>query len=154
MAGAANDNQPTKRISGVTAFFMVLVAASIDGLQFVLAFVPGLDVVADFMLGALAAMIFGVWFAIVGVNYFSGKKAGQKIAALFGTSITELIPLLDALPALTIGVITIIVQTRAEDAGAGSTSPSKIRSLTQLRARRAAEREARIAAQIEARDAA
>lgn len=106
---------PKQRISTVSAILMIMVAVIIDVAQFFVAFIPGVDVVLDFMLGVLGIFIFGIWFMFKGVNYFSGSKSGTKLASIFGTAIIELIPLVDALPGTTIGVATLIYATRAED---------------------------------------
>lgn len=107
---------PKQRISFLTAVFMLILAFSIDGAQFVAAFILGVNVALDFFLGALGTIVTDVWFVILGVNFFGGSKAGTKIASILTTAIIEAVPLIDALPGLTMGVATIIWATRKEDA--------------------------------------
>jgi hypothetical protein len=109
-------NIPKQRISVVTGIFMIAIAFIIDAAQFLVVFIPGVDVVLDFFLGILAIMIFGVWFFLLGVNYFSGSKSGTKLATMLTTAIIEAVPLVDALPGLTLGISTLIWATRKEDA--------------------------------------
>jgi hypothetical protein len=66
--------------------------------------------VIDFM----AATCFFIWFAVLGVNY-SGKNGATKMLISLASFIVELIPIIDALPAITFGVAALIVQTRLED---------------------------------------
>ena len=110
------DDSPKRRISIVTTIIMMAVAIIIWGAQVLVAFIPGVDVVLDFILGIFADAVFGVWFFLLGVNYFGGNKSGTKLAALFTTAIVETVPLLDALPALPLGVATLIWAIRKEDA--------------------------------------
>lgn len=118
-------SQPKKqRISVVTAICMVALAVIFDGIQDILLFINVLpvigqviDVVFSWFISFLAAVSFGVWFALLRVNYFSGRKSGQKLLVMFSSIIVELIPYIDALPAITFGVVSLIIITRIEDAG-------------------------------------
>jgi hypothetical protein len=94
---------------------MIVVAMTIDFLQCIFTFIPGFNIVANFILAVLALCIFGIWFALLDINYFSGKKVVAKILTLFSTSIIELMPILDALPMVTVGVTGIILISRVED---------------------------------------
>ena len=107
---------PKQRISFLTAIFMLVTAFIIDCAQFVFAFLLAAGVALDFFFGALGTFTFLGWFWSKGVNYFGGSKAGIKIASILTTAIIEAIPLIDALPGLTMGVATIIWATRKEDA--------------------------------------
>ncbi len=105
------------KISNVEAGFMIAVALILDGIQFLFT----LFVITSFfsiLVTVLAICIFGVWFAIHRVNYFSGRKTGAKILSVFGSMFVELVPLIDGLPAITAGVIGIIVSTRLEERSA------------------------------------
>jgi hypothetical protein len=106
---------PEERIGQMTKYMLLTVAILFDGAQFLVAFIPVFDVIADFILGITAIFIFGVWFMLLGVSYFSGSKSGSKITNMVATSVVELVPLLDALPGITIGVWNIISATRQED---------------------------------------
>ena len=122
---------PRQRISFVTAILLLATAVLIYGTQALVLFIPGVDVVLDFILGIFGDMIFGIWFFLLGVNYFSGTKSLPKLTALFSTAIIETVPLLNALPALPLGVATLIWAVRKEDAQniaqAASVTPPKSR---------------------------
>lgn len=106
------------RIGNVTAFFIIATAVLFDAAQFFLNFIPVLGQVAGLFITFLAISIFGVWFLLLGVNYFSGKKAGLKMIASLGSVIAELVPLFSAFPAMTLGVVVVIIATRLEGRGA------------------------------------
>lgn len=108
---------PTQRISGTTAGFMLAVAAILDGLQ-VLLTIPVIFAPLSILVTFLAACIFGIWFAILGVSYVSGKNAGLKLFSAAGSLVVELVPLLDGLPTIVAGVSGVIFATRLEDAAA------------------------------------
>lgn len=122
-----------ERIGIATAIAMVGTALVLDGLQALLFFLnvlPAigqvLDVVGSWFISFLAVIIFGLWFALCRVNYFTGKKAGMKLLIMLSTVVVELIPILDAIPAITFGVVALIIQTRIEDKGlAGADAVTK-----------------------------
>lgn len=106
-----------KTIGNIAGGLMVLLALIVDGLQF---FLTGLLILIpfSFFVTILSLTTFGVWFAVCGVNYFSG--GGKKFLTVVATTITELAPLITAIPATTAGVLGIIIQTRIEDARANA----------------------------------
>lgn len=104
---------PTHRISLVTATALLLVAAAFWGIQaFLDAFVVTSIVAA--LVGLIADVTFFLWFMFLGVSY-KGKRGGLKLGSMIGAAIIEVIPFLDAIPALIAGVAIVIVQTRMED---------------------------------------
>lgn len=128
------DTQTPHRISTTTAFFMIVVAVLLDLIQFVFTLFVITSLLSE-LVTFFALCVFGVWFAILGVNYFSGKKVGLKLASVFTSAIVELVPLIDGLPAITAGVVGIIVSVRKEDAqpkpGSTNTASNHIRFGTQ-----------------------
>jgi hypothetical protein len=102
------------RVSGVSMGFMIAIAAIFDLLQFLLTLTVIGSLLA-WLVTVFAGMIFFVWFLILGINYFSGKKAAAKVGTILSTSVLEFIPILNALPTITIGVITIALVSRMED---------------------------------------
>lgn len=105
------------KIGNITAGLMVALAALVDLTQF---FLTGLLILIpfSFFVTILSLITFGVWFAVCGVNYFSG--GGKKFLTVVATTITELAPLITAIPATTAGVLGIIIMTRIEDARANT----------------------------------
>lgn len=103
-----------QRIGNVTAGAIIATALVIDGIQFLLTLTVVGSVIAAVMT-FLAGFGFWLWFSILGVKYL-GKEGNKKLLISLTAFITELIPIVDALPATTAGVILIIIQTRIEDA--------------------------------------
>jgi hypothetical protein len=102
-----------ERITKIMAFCMICVAFFIDLIQIILTFF----VIGAFIspvITACADVLFICWFWILGVNFTKGSK---KILSLLGSSVLELIPAVDTLPAITGFVVYNIVITRAEDKG-------------------------------------
>lgn len=114
------ENTDYKRISYITAILMVGTALFFDVIQMVLTFISALavaTVVIPFILGALSIIIsfiswgiFYFWLKINHVNYFDRKIALKVFLMLIG-----FIPLLNALPDLTLLAIITIYITRTED---------------------------------------
>jgi|CXWL01.1.fsa_nt_gi hypothetical protein len=130
------------RVGNITAFFMILIAFVLDLVQFLFVWIPGVDVVVGYLAAFFALCGFGVWFAVLRVNYFSGKRSGAKVLSLFTGTAVELIPIIDALPAITAGVIGIIVSSRSEDALESKTvalsrKPSKTQRVQKVQESRA-----------------
>jgi len=110
----ADEGTVTYRIGTVQACFMVGIAIIGDLLQFLLSLTGILAIGAD-VVTFLTESILGIWFMISGVGFMSGKKATSKFLNVIGTTVIELIPIVDALPTLTIGTILLIRASRAED---------------------------------------
>lgn len=97
---------------------MIVTALLVDGVQALLTFsvlLLPLSVLITFM----AAAMFFLWFALSGVRYV-GNDGGKKLLVALGSTVAELVPVVNALPVTTAGVIGIIVQTRIEDARANA----------------------------------
>lgn len=97
---------------------MIVTALLVDGVQALLTFsvlLLPLSVLITFM----AAAMFFLWFALLGVRYV-GNGGGKKLLVALGSTVAELVPVVNALPVTTAGVIGIIVQTRIEDARANT----------------------------------
>src|SRR6185437_5296383 len=123
-AGQGADGERKQRVTAITAIFLVGTALALDLLQDLALFVnvipalgQALYVAASWFISILAAIVFGIWFAILGVNYFTGKKAAMKVLIAFASLVVELVPFLDALPAITFVVVALIIVTKTEDAG-------------------------------------
>jgi len=107
-----------QKIGNVTAGLMIATALLVDGVQALLTFsvlLLPLSVLITFM----SATMFFLWFALSGVKY-TDKGGGKKLLLMLASTIAELVPVINALPATTAGVIGVIVQTRIEDARAGT----------------------------------
>ena len=101
-------------IGNVTAGFMITVALLMDGVQFLLT-LSVLLVPLSWLVTFFSIILFWLWFVLSGVKY-SGTNGGKRLLIMLGTAVAELVPFINALPAITAGVIGTIVQTRLEDA--------------------------------------
>lgn len=109
--GGGSSGGQRLRISDHEAAAMLACAFFYDAGQF---FTEPLIVVPYFF-SLLAFCMFGVWFAIRGINYFTGKQAAMKLIAIFGTLVIDIIPFINGLPEITAGVFMMIAATRIED---------------------------------------
>lgn len=115
-----------RKIGNVTAAFMIGAAILFDALQFLVTFLHLIPAVGNaaavalaWFITVLATATFGVWFALVGVNYFTGKGAGKRFLIVLSATVVELVPIIDAVPAITLGVVFLILQTRLEEGHIG-----------------------------------
>lgn len=135
------------RVSNTTAGFIIAVALLCDGAQFLLNFIPAIGQMLSWLITFSALAVFALWFALLGISYFSGKKASSKVLSLLSATVVEMVPIINAVPAITMGVIGVIVASRAEDvekhretlkngegANASVLKPFKIPRVQQLRA--------------------
>jgi hypothetical protein len=112
-----------QRIGFLTALLMVLLALIFDGVQFlvlILIVVPGIGFVlqlVSYLITGIAFVTFLLWFTLCGVSLIKGKRAAMKMITALASCIVELVPLLDAIPTITFGVVALIIQTRIEDSG-------------------------------------
>lgn len=103
-----------KRISNLVAGLMLGTALIFDGLQALLTFTL-IGSVASPLVTFAAVSVFALWFLIYGINYIGGRKAGIKLASTVGATVAELVPLINGLPAITLGVLGVIYASRKED---------------------------------------
>jgi hypothetical protein len=102
------------RIGGVTVAFMLALALVLDLVQILLT-LTGVGALLAWLVTAVGTTAFGIWFLLMRVNYFSGRKAAQKMAATLAGVVAEFVPVINALPAMTISVIAVVLLSRAED---------------------------------------
>lgn len=111
------------RVNNFQAGLILTLALTCDGLQFLLSFLHVLPWIGNalafigvLMLTACAYLTIGLWFKFLDVNYFSGKRAMLRVVTLLATIGIELIPLINAIPAITAGALTVFISSRIEDA--------------------------------------
>lgn len=119
----ANTPRKKPRVGNFNAGLLIGFAVLCDLTQFVLSFLHVIPYVGNAIAFVLvlyvtivAYLVLGIWFAICGVNYFTGNKAALKVLTLLASIGIELIPIVDSLPAITAGVITMVIVSRIEDA--------------------------------------
>lgn len=111
------------RIHTITAGLMIGVAVLADGIQFLLTLTVIGSIVAMFV-SAFVWIVFLIWFALCGVSYFDRGGATRGLIMLT-SAITELIPFINAVPAITLGVVALIIHSRIEDRKQNSTPERK-----------------------------
>lgn len=140
-----SESTQKQRISLLMAVLLIGAAFLGDGLQAVLELLAGasvpiplIDVVVGpafallgSFLGIVADICFIFWFYFLGVRYMD-KGALLKLLTLGAMTAITIIPGLDILPELTVGVIVLIVQTRIEDAENKLGTAGKIASAAKL----------------------
>lgn len=110
------------RVGDFTAGLLICFALLCDLIQFVLSFLHVVPIAGNALAFVLVLFVtiiayisLGLWFALLGINYFTGKKAALKVLTMLATIGIELIPLVDALPAITAGTIVMVLVSRLED---------------------------------------
>ncbi|MEK9161064.1 MAG: hypothetical protein AAB440_03480 [Patescibacteria group bacterium] len=111
-------------ISTPVALLMIMVAVGFDGIQFIATFfhvIPLLGTAAALVItwfaGFVAQVVFMLWFALLHVDGSSKAKAfAIRMLIHMSTFVVELIPVINAIPAITLGVIAIIIVSRAQEA--------------------------------------
>lgn len=125
-----DESKPT--ISNVTAGIMIGIALIVDGIQFLLT-LSVLLLPLTFLLSFLAAAGFGVWFFLLGA--YSGKGAEKRVLTSLVSAIAEFLPVINAIPAVTLGVVINIALSKVKDIEkkAGVNPKARARSLGQNR---------------------
>ena len=100
-------------VGNIAAGFMIALALIVDGIQFFLTLTVLLMPLAIF-LSILSTIIFFLWFFMLGA--YSGTGAWKRMSTSGMAAIIELVPFIGGLPAVTGGVVGVIVQTRITDA--------------------------------------
>ena len=114
MAGPAANDNVQYRIGAISGFFIVATAVVMYGIGFLLA-LTGIGEIATEILDIGLSILFFFWFALLGVNYFSGRSS-LKLGIMGACTVVEVIPFINAIaPALVIETVAIILITRKED---------------------------------------
>ena len=99
------------RISNLLAAIMILVALMLDLTQIFLSFTGAGAIISVILITLPFYLLFGVWFRLLGVNFFAAKNSKSLI---LGT-IIELIPFINDLPALSLMVGLTCLSVRRQD---------------------------------------
>ncbi|MEK7200789.1 MAG: hypothetical protein AAB672_01520, partial [Patescibacteria group bacterium] len=103
--------QKKERITKVLAACMVITALCFDAFNALLTFL-GVGLVVSSVISPVATFGFVIWFWTHGITF---TKSPKKFAAMGIQSIIGLIPGLNILPELTLGVLITVLLTRSED---------------------------------------
>jgi hypothetical protein len=102
-----------ERITKITAAFMIITAASIDIFEAVLDVLIIGEVLSP-IISICADIGFWIWFKIHGVSFTKNPK---NFTAMGVQALVGILPGVDILPELTVGVVVIVLATRSEDKG-------------------------------------
>lgn len=108
-----DEEKKKHKIGNVTAGFMLLLALVADGLQFLLT-LSVLLLPLSLLVTFLCSVGFILWFFILGA--YSGKGAEKKVLTSLVSMVAEIIPVINAVPAITAGVAINIALSRLDDA--------------------------------------
>lgn len=100
-----------KELHGEIIGFMVVIALFFDGFQALINLIPFLGQALASFTEFVAFSLFFVWFKSYGIS-FATPKRGLIMASSF---IIELIPFLNILPAITLAVLMVALDTRIKD---------------------------------------
>lgn len=110
-----------RRIGNIVAFFLVPAALLIDATQFLfylIGLIPFIGQVAALifppLIAVMAWIMFYLWFKLLGVDFMDGLM--RKAVLMFSTAFSEMVPLVNAMPLWTLGIILMIAIVRVEDA--------------------------------------
>ncbi len=92
---------------------MFVVAATIDLIQFLLG-LAAIGEVLDTVISIGADALFVVWLWLLGISIVENPR---RLASMAGQALAGVIPIVNLLPELTIGVVLTIWITRSEDKG-------------------------------------
>jgi hypothetical protein len=109
------------RISKSTSGLMIAVAVLFDVANGLINLVPIAGQILSDFVTIVAYGTFWLWFTILGISMIDPKKALR----FFGTGGIEMIPVINALPALTLGVFLTISMVKLEDKGIALPTPAK-----------------------------
>ena len=107
----AKSGQSPERIDKTTGIIMVAVALLFDAANAGINLIPILGQILGVLVSIVAYCTFGFWFIKRGVGFANPKRA----AAFFGSGLIEAIPILNILPAVTIGVVLTVLMVQLED---------------------------------------
>jgi hypothetical protein len=103
------------RIGNIMCAVMIFIALIFDALGFLFA-IPflGAGIITTLIITPIEYILFWFLFKINGVGFLT-RGASKRLAAMVIPFIVELIPEINALPVVTIGIIVTLVLVRIED---------------------------------------
>ena len=101
------------RIGKLEGVSMVSIALLFDGLQALFTFLL-IGLLVNWIFTFLAWLLFYIWFRINDVGFFD--TGVRKLITLFASVLIELIPGVNAIPAITLGLVILLIIVNSEDA--------------------------------------
>lgn len=97
-------------LNNITIVFMVSVALFYDAVQGIINLIPILGQILSGLISMFAFLTFYLWFKLKGLNFVTPKRA----AYLGGGLLIELIPILNILPAWTLAVTLLALDSKTK----------------------------------------
>lgn len=101
------------RLNFIKIAVLLTFAFVVDALQFILS-LTGIGEIVSELIGLLADVFLPLAAWMMGVRY-GGTQGGQKMLALLGGTVLELVPFLNDLPGYTLEMAALVLLTRSED---------------------------------------
>ena len=101
-----------RRVSNIQGVFMIAVAGVVDGIQFLLNFIPIMGWIFSALVSVFAFLLFYLWFKLNGVTFM---ESILKFIIRFVVMVLEIIPVLNFLPLWFLSTIIMIFIIKAED---------------------------------------
>lgn len=102
-----------RRISNWMAGALIITAGSIDAFQAILNILVIGEVLST-IISVCADVLFIIWLWMLGLGFVKNPK---NLAAMGTQAIVGMVPVLNTLPELTLGITAIVLMTIAEDKG-------------------------------------
>lgn len=99
-----------KGLSNITIAFMIAVALFYDAIQAFINLIPFLGQILSSLIGLFAFLTFYLWFKLKGLNFATAKRAGY----LGGGFMIELLPLVNMLPAWTLTITLLAMDSKTK----------------------------------------
>jgi len=100
--------EENKGLNSITIAFMIAVALFYDVFQVLINLIPILGQILSALIGLFAFLTFYLWFKLKGLNFANPKRA----AYLGGGFLIELVPILNILPAWTLAVTLLALNSK------------------------------------------
>jgi hypothetical protein len=106
------ENKKRIRISNIQGVLMVGVAVVIDGVQFLLNFIPFLGWIFVSLISVFAWLTFFTWYKFNGITF---TDSILRFITMVAVAIAEVLPVFNSIPAWVASVLIMLVIVRAED---------------------------------------
>ncbi|MEQ1561335.1 MAG: hypothetical protein ABL899_01270 [Nitrospira sp.] len=103
-------NDDNEEIGDIQSIMLISTAVFFDICQALADFIPFAGWIAGVFVNIFAFLTFYVWLKMLGMSFVNPKRAG----IMGGGFLIEMIPIVNALPAWTFAVVTLIGTTKAK----------------------------------------
>lgn len=101
-----------RRIGNTQGVLMIAVAGIIDGVQFLLNFIPFIGWILTALVSIFAWLTFFTWYKFNGIDFLDSIL---KFVTMFAVAVIEIIPVFNSIPAWIASVLVMLFIVRSED---------------------------------------